>query len=588
VRNANWTRILTILLSLLALYALIAVLAGIVQRFVTPLLLLVLASLVAFVLTPVVDLIQRTMRIYRWMAILMTYVALGCVMVSLGYFMTTPLVDQTKALTGAIKNPTAQNLTSVIAFKQAAANYASQVHVYQTDVTQTQLDKDGIPLCLPTLAHCASSTVSGIPVYYVPCYAAYFLKAVGPWDNPSAVWVSNNCGAVRPGIQNKIWADWRNGHGLAQPFMTVRPITVFLTRLQADLDRLSKSSIIVGGGQSARRIATVEVPSTYSKPAVTAMKTLTADIAQARTDVFAQTSSSYASDAAQIAKDAQTVASQAHSLYRKLKSSPIIVVAAQNLIDQHHWPINVGTAVSSAITKLRGQGTTVLNNAVSILTGTLNAIFDILVILIMSLYLLADGPRFIRWLMGLVPETHREQAWFLLGRLNRVLGGYIRGQLIVAITIGILAGIGCWIIGVPYALLLGIFAFLAESIPVMGPIIASVPAIAVALFTLPFLQTLMVVGWFVIIQQIEQNVVGPRITGHAVGIHPVVAMVAVIIGLEIGGIWGAFLAVPMAGIIFVLVGEAYSYLVLRKPLPTAEIPNSMDVEQTGAEATGSA
>src|SRR5438105_3315799 len=106
MRNANWTRILTILLSLLALYALLAVLAGIIQRFSVPILLVILAALLAFVLTPVVDLIQNRLHLFRWLSILTTYLLVVAILGGLGFFLTRPLITQTKALADAIKNPT--------------------------------------------------------------------------------------------------------------------------------------------------------------------------------------------------------------------------------------------------------------------------------------------------------------------------------------------------------------------------------------------------------------------------------------------------------------------------------------------------
>lgn len=581
MRNANWTRILTILLSLLALYALLAVLAGVVQRFITPLLLIILASIVAFVLTPVVDLLQKTLHIFRWVAILGTYLMLIIVITGLGYFMATPLIAQTKALSGAIKTPSTRNLQAMVSLETAAKRFRARALIYETNTVQTQTDpQTGELSCLPNSGPCAPP----------PCYAAYFLNQDGFPGAPTAIWSGAGCGDNRENSNNKVWATWRNGHGLAHPFKTVpRLLPPALGKLIDGIQRLSQASVngtpVVGGKHplGTQPTVTTQVPSSYDKAVKADLVKLRTDLGRATTDLQAEVGrTAYSSDATQVYQDSRRLASAAHSLYLTIKSSPILVLAIQNFFDQHRIPINVGDTISGAINKVRGQSTTVLNNAVAILTGTVNVLFDLLIIIIMSLYLLADGGRFIGWLMGLVPEAHREQAWFFVGSLNRVLGGYIRGQLLVAITVGVLAGVGSWVIGVPYALLLGIFAFLAESIPVMGPIIASVPAILVALFTLTLLKTLIVVGWFILLQQIEQNVVGPRITGHAVGIHPVVAMVAVIIGLEIGGIWGAFLAVPVAGILFVLVGEGYKYLVLRQPLQTAVVPESLEIERPGA------
>jgi predicted PurR-regulated permease PerM len=552
VRNANWTRILTILLCLLAAYALLAVLAGLVQRFIVPILLVLLATILAFVLTPVVDLLHSRLHLFRWMAILTTYILVAAILTGLGYFLTSPLTSQTKALAGAIKNPT--HVENVALVRDSSNELRKQASTLQSNVAR---------YVGPTSPNSAIAL----------CYLTYYLG-----ERQSAMAAGAGCQGSQGFWRVQGGPHWHAYFGPDLPTL--------LARLQAefnDLGRtsLSPASVLVVGHQRGAHIPTTKVPPSYSKKLRANLTRLTAEVASARSAIAADQSNTslFLGQTNSIQKDAQSTESSAGILYSLIHSTPILILALQNQIDSHHLPIDVRKLLGSAIDRIRGQSTTILNNAVTILTGTVNLIFDLIIIVIMSLYLLADGPRFISWVMSLVPERHREQAWYFVDSLNRVLGGYIRGQLIVAITIGVLAGVGCAILGVPYALLLGIFAFLAESIPVMGPVLASIPAILVSLFTQTLLRTLFIVGWFILIQQVEQNVVGPRITGRAVGIHPVAAMIAVIIGLEVGGIWGAFLAVPVTGILFVIVSQAYSYLILRKPLPTAEIPDSIEVEE---------
>lgn len=553
MKNANWTRILTILLSLLALYACLAVLAGLLQRFIVPVLLVLLAAILAFILTPIVDLLQGRFHFFRWLAILTTYLLLAAVLGSLGYFLTSPLVSQTKALADAIKNPT--HIENVVGVQNTSKLLLKQATTLQANV-----------LTYVTHPPNPAATV------YANCYLAYYL---------------NRRHTVFAAACRGSHGFWRVNGGTHWHKHFGPTIPALLTMLQKEITGLGQTTISPTSAATAShqsreaRIPVTKVPPSYTKLLKAEQARLKAVVAQAQAVVAKDETQTafYIRDSNRILKDARAVSKDARSLYSLVHSTPIIILALQNQIDSHHLPIDVHKLLGSAIGKLRGQGTTVLNNAVAILTGTVNVIFDLVIIVIMSLYLLADGPRFIGWVMSLIPEKHREQAWFFVQSLSKVLGGYVRGQLIVAITIGILAGLGCYAIGVPYALLLGIFAFLAESIPVMGPVLASIPAIIVSLFTLAALRTAFVVGWFILIQQVEQNVVGPRITGRAVGIHPVAAMIAVIIGLEIGGIWGAFLAVPVTGILFVVVSQSYSYLVLRKPLPTAEIPVSVEVEE---------
>jgi predicted PurR-regulated permease PerM len=104
-----------------------------------------------------------------------------------------------------------------------------------------------------------------------------------------------------------------------------------------------------------------------------------------------------------------------------------------------------------------------------------------------------------------------------------VLGGYLRGQLTLALIIGVAAGVGTGLLGLPYAVVLGVLAGLFELVPMFGPILLVVPAVIVALF-MPFPTVVWVILFFLAIQQVENNVLAPRISGHAVGLHPLGAM----------------------------------------------------------------
>ena len=126
----------------------------------------------------------------------------------------------------------------------------------------------------------------------------------------------------------------------------------------------------------------------------------------------------------------------------------------------------------------------------------------------------------------------------------------------MAAIIGLSAGLGSFLLGVHYPLLIGVLAFLFELIPMVGPILGSVPAVLISLFQ-PWPLVLEVVAFFVVMQVIENNVLAPRITGGAVGLHPVAALLAIVVGADVGGVVGALFAVPFAGIASVLVDAAW-------------------------------
>jgi predicted PurR-regulated permease PerM len=111
----------------------------------------------------------------------------------------------------------------------------------------------------------------------------------------------------------------------------------------------------------------------------------------------------------------------------------------------------------------------------------------------------------------------------------------------MSLVIGVLAGVGTGLLGLPYFVVLGVLAGLFELVPMFGPVLSAVPAVIVALF-LPWPTVLWVVLLFVVIQQFESNVLGPRVTGHAVGLHPLGALFALLVGFEVAGILGGLFA----------------------------------------------
>jgi len=185
-------------------------------------------------------------------------------------------------------------------------------------------------------------------------------------------------------------------------------------------------------------------------------------------------------------------------------------------------------------------------NIVPAITNFLTTLLDIVVIAIMSIYLVIDGPRVARWLRSNAPRPAHIDV--VLNTLQRVVGGYIRGQLLLALLIGVLVGGGMAAFHVPYALLLGVMAFILEFIPVLGTLVSGAICTLLAL-TNGWIVALLVLGYFIIVHILEGDIIGPRLVGKAVGLHPVVSLAALIAASELFGIWGALFASPVAGVL---------------------------------------
>jgi predicted PurR-regulated permease PerM len=218
--------------------------------------------------------------------------------------------------------------------------------------------------------------------------------------------------------------------------------------------------------------------------------------------------------------------------------------------------------IDSAAKQIQSQLSSV---AAAIAKGTeqffgslISAGFNILITVVVSVYLLVDGYRFGNWLVNSSPLSQRGWVSSVLEILQRVVGGYIRGQIIMSTCMGVMQFIGMTILGVPYAPLIGVLAFILEFIPDIGTIITGFVAVVIAL-TVSWQLALLTLIYTIIVDCIEGYVLSPRIIGRAVEIKPVVSLLAMIAGSEVFGIWGAILAAPTMGLIQALVGAYWQY-----------------------------
>ncbi|HET7419764.1 MAG TPA: AI-2E family transporter [Candidatus Dormibacteraeota bacterium] len=206
---------------------------------------------------------------------------------------------------------------------------------------------------------------------------------------------------------------------------------------------------------------------------------------------------------------------------------------------------------------LRSFAQSAVLSAVTIAEAIAGGIVDTALVLVLGFWFMVDGRRMAQFAIRLLPEeTQRDKAQFVQATVSQVVGAYIRGQLTMAAIIGVSAGVGSWLLGVRYPVLIGILAFFFELIPMAGPILASLPAVMISL-TQPWPLVVWVVLFFVAMQFIENNVLAPRITGGAVGLHPVAALLAIVVGADLGGVVGALFAVPFAGVASVLIAAVW-------------------------------
>jgi len=171
-------------------------------------------------------------------------------------------------------------------------------------------------------------------------------------------------------------------------------------------------------------------------------------------------------------------------------------------------------------------------------------VFELLVIVFLSLYLLMVAPR-LRWfVISLFPRRHRRRARLIWCRLGRAMGGYVRGVAIDGAIIAVLTWLALTIIGVDFAVPLAVLAGLGEFVPYIGPVVAAVPAIAIGLLD-SVQQAIIVAATYLVLQQVESHIVTPNVMHTQTDIRPATVIVALTVGYTVGGVLGAITAIPI-------------------------------------------
>jgi predicted PurR-regulated permease PerM len=211
------------------------------------------------------------------------------------------------------------------------------------------------------------------------------------------------------------------------------------------------------------------------------------------------------------------------------------------------------------------------------MSSTISFIIGLVVIPFWLFYILHDENQVKEGVMGALPQQLRADVRCMASLIDDVLSAYIRGQLLLCVFVGGLATIALFIIGVPFALLLGLIAGILEALPFVGPILGAIPAIVVALLSDPGSAIWVAIAFFAI-QQVENLILVPRIAGESVKLHPALVMVVLVIGNELAGFWGMLVAVPITGIL----RDVFKYLYLRfldEPLAPEEAMASIRSDQ---------
>lgn len=192
--------------------------------------------------------------------------------------------------------------------------------------------------------------------------------------------------------------------------------------------------------------------------------------------------------------------------------------------------------------------------ALGYLTLAASVVFTAMVILVLAFYWTLEGPRIIQSFLLFVPQNQRESISELISAMETKVGSYIAGQGVLCLVIGIMALLAYRLIGLPNALVLALIAGVLEAVPMVGPLLGAIPAALVALSIAPEKLVWVIVAT-VVIQQLENSLLVPRVMRKAVGVNPFVTLLALFAFSSLFGIAGALMAIPMAAIIQLLLNR---------------------------------
>ncbi len=252
------------------------------------------------------------------------------------------------------------------------------------------------------------------------------------------------------------------------------------------------------------------------------------------------------------------------------RNFPHIVASAQHqIVDPSNSPLlsRLPASVREQIAKNAGKAGAVVGgfaagfgtNALAILSGTSAAIIDIFVVLGLTLLVIGDLANIQSFGLRLVPRTYRPAAVSFMDDVDKVIGGFVRGQVLLALGVGVAGTIVLLGVGVPYAILLGLFAGVVSIVPLIGPVIALIPVVLISFFTVGLIKVIIVAVLFAIILAVQQNVFTPLVVSKSVGVTPLVVILALLLGSEAFGILGALLSIPVAGILRVAVERLFPH-----------------------------
>ena len=234
-----------------------------------------------------------------------------------------------------------------------------------------------------------------------------------------------------------------------------------------------------------------------------------------------------------------------------------VLLSSRSWYSKLKLPDQVDAALANGLNTALGYISKFLQSTVLGLLALLGQFIGFIVIPVIVYYLLKENEGLAEGVMKLVPGEHQETVRTITKKVNLVLKNYVEGQIVICTLIGVVTGIGLYLMGIKFFMVLGLIAGVTELIPIIGPIIGAIPALIIAFLVAPAL-AVQVLIFYVVVQTIGAYILVPKLMGNKLDLHPLTILLAVLILGNLIGVWGIFFAAPITAILKVL------YLELRK------------------------
>ncbi len=219
-------------------------------------------------------------------------------------------------------------------------------------------------------------------------------------------------------------------------------------------------------------------------------------------------------------------------------------------------PQGVRGAIDENIQSMQRMLAQRLEKLALFMLSVIGQLIALLLVPLFSFYFLRDGELFKKTLLRLIPPSFRREMEQALADVNKALGGYLRGLIIVSLAVGLMLYLGLLILGVEFALFLGILNALLNIIPYFGPLIGAVPVVIIAYLQSPELVWKAIL-LAILVQQIESQLIAPRVFGRELGFHPLVVVIALLLGGALLGFFGLIFVIPLTAVLFIFIKHFY-------------------------------